>query len=90
DAYSTDAEITKYHLKVLKDDKQLFPPYQGAPLMKASLLAKHPELKGIFNQLAGKITEKEMQDMNYKVSVKGADANKVARDYLLKAGLIQK
>lgn len=58
--------------------------------MKTSLLTKHPELKGILNQLAGKITEKEMQDMNYKVSVKGADANKVARDYLLKAGLIQK
>ncbi|MGO6043749.1 ABC transporter permease/substrate-binding protein [Streptococcus pyogenes] len=90
DAYSTDAEITKYHLKVLKDDKQLFPPYQGAPLMKTSLLTKHPELKGILNQLAGKITEKEMQDMNYEVSVKGADANKVARDYLLKTGLIQK
>ena len=90
DAYSTDAEITKYHLKILKDDKQLFPPYQGAPLMKASLLKKYPELKGILNQLAGKITEKEMQEMNYKVSVKGEDASKVAHAYLLKAKLIDR
>ncbi|GAY70296.1 ABC transporter permease/substrate-binding protein [Streptococcus canis] len=90
DAYSTDAEITKYHLKILKDDKQLFPPYQGAPLMKASLLVKYPELKGILNQLAGKITEKEMQEMNYKVSVKGEDASKVAHAYLLKAKLIDR
>lgn len=70
DAYSTDAEIVKYQLRVLKDDKQLFPPYQGAPLMKASLLRKHPHLKTILNQLSGKITEEEMQAMNYEVSVK--------------------
>lgn len=29
DAYSTDSELKQYHLKVLKDDRQLFPPYQG-------------------------------------------------------------
>ncbi len=37
DAYSTDAEIARYDLVVLEDDKQLFPPYQGAPLMKTVL-----------------------------------------------------
>ncbi|MDI5988333.1 ABC transporter permease/substrate-binding protein [Streptococcus equi] len=88
DAYSTDAEIVKYQLRVLKDDKQLFPPYQGAPLMKASLLRKHPHLKTILNQLSGKITEEEMQAMNYEVSVKGRAASLVAHDYLVKAGLI--
>lgn len=88
DAYSTDAEITKYHLQVLKDDKHLFPPYQGAPLMKNSLLKKHPQLKEILNRLAGKITEKEMQDMNYRISVKGEDAQKVAHDYLVKEKLL--
>ncbi len=89
DAYSTDAELKKYKLQVLEDDKHLFPPYQGAPLMKKELLAKHPELKKILNQLAGKISEKEMQDMNYQVSVQGKDANQVARDYLIKAGLLK-
>ncbi len=43
DAYSTDAELERYDLQVLEDDKQLFPPYQGAPLMKEALLKKHPE-----------------------------------------------
>ncbi|MGT2887374.1 ABC transporter permease/substrate-binding protein [Streptococcus didelphis] len=88
DAYSTDAELKKYKLQVLEDDKHLFPPYQGAPLMKKTLLEKHPEIGKILNQLAGKISEKEMQEMNYKVSVEGKDASKVARDYLLKEKLI--
>lgn len=90
DAYSTDAELKKYHLKVLEDDKHLFPPYQGAPLMKKALIQKHPELEKILNQLAGKITESQMQDMNYQVSVEGKEAGAVAHDFLVKEGLIKK
>ena len=89
DAYSTDAELARYDLVVLEDDKQLFPPYQGAPLMKEALLKKHPELEGILNQLAGKITAEQMSQMNYQVGVEGKSANQVARDFLVKEGFIK-
>ena len=90
DAYSTDAELARYDLVVLQDDKQLFPPYQGAPLMKEALLKKHPELEGILNQLAGKITAEQMSQMNYQVVVEGKSANQVARDFLTQEGMIEK
>ena len=90
DAYSTDAELARYDLVVLEDDKQLFPPYQGAPLMKEALLKKHPELEGILNQLAGKITAEQMSQMNYQVGVEGKSANQVARDFLTQEGMIEK
>ena len=45
DAYSTDSELEQYGLKVLKDDKGLFPPYQGAPLLRKETLQKYPELE---------------------------------------------
>ena len=89
DAYSTDAEISRYQLKVLEDDKQLFPPYQGAPLMKQELLKKHPELEGILNQLAGKISEEEMSQMNFEVGANGRPAEEVAREYLVKVNLLK-
>ena len=89
DAYSTDAELARYDLVVLEDDKQLFPPYQGAPLMKEALLKKHPELEGVLNKLAGKITESQMSQMNYQVGVEGKPAAKVARDFLVKEGLMK-
>lgn len=89
DAYSTDAELARYDLVVLEDDKQLFPPYQGAPLMKEALLKKHPELEGILNKLAGKITAEQMSQMNYQVGVEGKSANQVARDFLVKEGVIK-
>ena len=89
DAYSTDAELARYDLVVLEDDKQLFPPYQGAPLMKAELLEKHPELEAVLNKLAGKITESQMSQLNYQVGVESKSANQVARDFLLKEGLMK-
>ena len=90
DAYSTDAELARYDLVVLQDDKQLFPPYQGAPLMKATLLEKHPELEAILNKLAGKITAEQMSQMNYQVGVEGKSAAQVARDFLTQEGMIEK
>ena len=90
DAYSTDAELARYDLVVLKDDKQLFPPYQGAPLMKAELLEKHPELEAVLNKLAGKITADQMSQLNYQVGVEGKSANQVARDFLIQEEMIKK
>lgn len=88
DAYSTDSELRHYHLKVLKDDKHLFPPYQGAPLLRRETLKKYPELEKILNQLAGKVTDDQMREMNYEVNVEGASVEDVAKDYLKSEGLL--
>lgn len=88
DAYSTDSEIKEYDLLILKDDKHLFPPYQGAPLLSQKTLDKHPELAKILNKLAGKISEDDMIEMNYQVKVKGKSAEETARTYLKKQSLI--
>lgn len=57
--------------------------------MKEAFLKKHPELEGILNKLAGKITEVQMSQMNYQVGVKGKPAVQVARDFLVKEGLMK-
>ncbi|MVP01045.1 osmoprotectant update ABC transporter permease/substrate-binding subunit OpuFB [Paenibacillus lutrae] len=89
DAYSTDSELRQYNLTMLQDDKELFPPYQGAPVLRTETLDKHPELRDVLNQLAGKITDDEMREMNYKVNVEGASTEQTAKDYLTKAGLLK-
>ena len=90
DAYSTDAELAQYNMVVLKDDKHLFPPYQGSPMMREETLKKYPELKNILEKLSGKISDEEMSSMNYRVSVKGEKAEDVAREYLKSTGIIRK
>lgn len=90
DAYSTDSKIISNQLKILHDDKQLFPPYQVAPLLRHETLKKYPVLKNILEKLSNKITSKEMSELNYKVDVEGKSASDVAKEYLIKENLISK
>lgn len=90
DAYSTDGYMIEYKLVALEDDKNLFPPYQGAPLIRRTTLEEHPELENILNSLAGKISEEEMMEMNYRVDYKDEAVDKVAREFLEKNGLIKR
>ena len=89
EVYSTDSQIIKYGLKLLQDDKHLFPPYQGAPLMREETLKQHPELEGILNKLHNKITATEMATMNYQVDVEGKSAKEVAHDFFSRQGLLK-
>ncbi|WP_414044778.1 ABC transporter permease/substrate-binding protein [Macrococcus equi] len=89
DAYSTDAELKKYGFVVLKDDKHLFPPYQGAPLLKNSTIKKYPEVVKALNLLSDKISDEEMQAMNYEVAYQNKSPEQVAKTYLKKEKLIK-
>ncbi|QHT46767.1 ABC transporter permease/substrate-binding protein [Bacillus sp. SB49] len=89
DAYATDSYMVELNLKVLEDTKNLFPPYQGAPLMKQETLEEYPELKEILNQLSGKISDEEMREMNYQVDYEDRSPADVASEYLVEEGLIE-
>ncbi|BFH14293.1 hypothetical protein J6TS7_57580 [Paenibacillus dendritiformis] len=88
DAYSTDSEIRQLHLVVLEDDKHLFQPYQGAPLMRSDTAKRYPELAEALNRLGGRITDDEMREMNYQVNEEGRSPHDVVKQFLTKAGLL--
>ncbi|WP_152658032.1 ABC transporter permease/substrate-binding protein [Oceanobacillus sp. CFH 90083] len=89
DAYATDSYMVELGLISLRDSENLFPPYQGAPLMRADTLEQYPELEDILNQLHGQITDEEMREMNYQVDYEDAFAEDVAREYLIEKGFIE-
>ncbi|WP_404452738.1 ABC transporter permease/substrate-binding protein [Virgibacillus necropolis] len=88
DAYATDSYMVKFDLVVLDDPKNLFPPYQGAPLLRQETLMKYPELEEILNQLGGKITDNQMRQMNYQVDYERKSPESIARNYLTEQGLL--
>lgn len=90
DGYTTDPQLKADNLVSLKDDESFFPPYQGAPLVNPEILNKYPAIKTALNKLAGKITEKDMINMNYEITIKHEKASTVARRYLIKNKLIKK
>jgi len=89
DAFSTEGLLKSYNLKVLKDDKHFFPNYDCVPIVNSKTLQKHPELKELINKLGGKITDKKMIELNYKVDKLAEDPAKVAEDFLRENKLIK-
>jgi glycine betaine/choline ABC-type transport system substrate-binding protein len=86
--FSTDGLLAEYDLKVLKDDKGFFPAYEAATVIRQETLDKYPELEAILNQLAGQISDEEMQQMNYYVEKENRDAGDVAAEFLKAKGLL--
>lgn len=90
DAYSTDSELITYKLKVLEDNYQLFPPYQGAPLLSKETVKKFPELIPVLEMLAERISTTEMSQMNYEVNVNKKSPYATAKKYLEENQLLKK
>jgi len=86
---TTDGLIPALDLFVLEDDRHYFPPYEAVPVIREQTLRQHPEVGGALAGLAGKISDEEMQRLNYAVDGQHRDAKKVAREFLRKQGLIQ-
>lgn len=88
DGFSTDGELLRYKLKGLVDDKQFFPPYQAAPVVRQDLLDAHPEVADILNRLAFQVDEATMQRLNYQVQEEKIPIPEVVSSFLLDKGLI--
>jgi osmoprotectant transport system permease protein len=80
DVYSTDAQVNRRGLRVLKDDLGFFPRYDAVLLMRAGL--DDTPLQA----LAGRIDEATMQALNAQVEVEGRSEIDVAREWLAQVG----
>jgi len=87
DGYSTDAKIVDEHLVVLRDDRNFFPPYEGAPLVRADLLARVPGAATALALLAGRIDDATMQRLNHEVEAEHRDPADVAATFLRASGI---
>jgi glycine betaine/choline ABC-type transport system substrate-binding protein len=79
---STDGLIRALDLKHLQDDRNYFPPYEAAPIVRRTVLDTHPELGEALDELAGTISDDEMRRLNYLVDVEHRDVAAVVRDWL--------
>ena len=82
DLYSTDAEISYYDLKVLKDDLKHFEDYYAVLLYRTDLENKNPEALSAILKLEQNIEEQKMAQMNAAVKIDGISEKTVASNYL--------
>ena len=87
-AYSTDGRIASMNLTILEDNKEFFPPYDGAVVVRMELLEAFPEIEEVLSPLFGTIDEEVMGALNARVDVDEEEYDDVARDFLVQRGLI--
>jgi glycine betaine/choline ABC-type transport system substrate-binding protein len=86
-AYATDSRIAKLDLVMLEDDKNFFPDYSGAYVLRGKLVEKHPEILETVNLLGGEIDTATMSSLNLRYD-NGDDPATIARDFLKEKGFI--
>jgi osmoprotectant transport system substrate-binding protein len=83
----TDGLIPVLDLFVLEDDRHYFPPYEAVPIIRQEMLAHHPGVERALNELAGKISDEDMRQLNYALDGQHRDVKEVVREFLRKKGL---
>lgn len=87
--FGTDGEISAYDLVLLEDDRNMFPPYQVAPVVRQDTLAANPQLADVLNSLAPRLTNEVMQRLNFEVTGNQREPADVAREFLEQENLLQ-
>ena len=87
--YATDGMISALKLKRLKDDKNLWPPYYVAPVVRKEVLDANPKIAEVANRISALLDEATISAMNYKVDGEKMEPRDVARDFLKSKGVVQ-
>jgi len=90
--YATDGLNRQAGLKILEDDRQFFPEYNGALLVKEDFFEKYkdsaPNLEEVLAMMANIFTDEDMVNLTYQVDVEGSSVADVSKEYLQEKGLI--
>ncbi|HKX18850.1 MAG TPA: glycine betaine ABC transporter substrate-binding protein [bacterium] len=85
--YTTIALIPKNNFVLLDDDKNLFPIYHPAPIVRDDTLGKAPEIATALNPLAPKLTTEVSQRLQLEV-VNGSSVTNTATNWLKSIGML--
>lgn len=92
--FGTDPAVVKYNWVVLQDDKNFWPPYDLAPIVRADTLKANPGLADVLNELTAAFSQDpaearaEMTALNAKVDIDLMEPADAAKEWLQAKGLL--
>jgi osmoprotectant transport system substrate-binding protein len=96
--FATDGRIAAWGFFNLEDDKQFFPVYNPAPVVRQEVMDKYPEIADILRPIAKALTTEEMIRLNALVDVgedleldtgDERDPKDVACEFLLENNIVE-
>jgi glycine betaine/choline ABC-type transport system substrate-binding protein len=85
-ASATDGPLADPEFTVLADDREYFPPYECAIVVREDALSRNPKLRAILQELSGRISDATMRRMNAAVDREHRRVVDVAREFLSREG----
>lgn len=81
-AYTTEGQlINSKEYTVLVDDKQVWPPYYLAPVIRNNVLEKNSDIANIINKVTATLSTETVTALNAKVDVDKREYEEVAKEY---------
>ncbi|OMF81387.1 glycine betaine ABC transporter substrate-binding protein [Paenibacillus peoriae] len=81
-AYTTEGQlVNKDQFTLLKDDKQVWPPYNLAPVVRDNLLDTNPEIAEVINKVSAALDTETVTALNAKVDVDKKEYEDVAKEF---------
>lgn len=81
-SFTTDGKLRSSNLIILKDDKNIYPSYQAAPVLREVVHQKYPQIEQALSTVFGVISEQKMIDLNSQVEENGQLPSVVVRKFL--------
>lgn len=87
--FATDWQIADGKLVALDDDKNLFPPYYVAPVIRQDTLAANPKIAATLDALSPLLDNDTMRKLNARVEKDREEPKDVAKAFLKEKGVIK-
>lgn len=80
-AYTTEGRLTEEQFTLLEDDKQVWPPYNLAPVVRNNILDDNPDIADVLNAVSAEFTTENITALNAQVDIDGEEYTDVAKDF---------
>lgn len=85
--FATDWQIAAEKFVALADDKNLFPPYYLAPVVRLDTVANNPRVVETLERVGALLDNPTMQELNRQVEVEKKEPRQVAAEFLKAKGI---
>jgi len=86
--FATDGRIPAFGFFNLEDDKQFFPVYNPAPVVRQEVMDEYPEIEDALEPVAEALTTEKMMELNKRVDIDNEAPEDVACDFLTSEGIV--
>jgi osmoprotectant transport system substrate-binding protein len=86
--FTTDSQLASDELVVMEDQKNIWPFYYPAPVIRSDVLEENPKVEEALNSVSESLDADTMRQLNAQVDIEQEDPKDVAKEHLEEESII--